>query len=109
MYQSIVDGGASADVIKGYYDLVKAAKAIKTDVNARYEAFAKAEAYLIDHALVIPYGTSPAGYVATKLNVYEGQFASFGVSTMRYKGQKLYDHFITMEEFIANKNAAEAK
>jgi oligopeptide transport system substrate-binding protein len=109
MYQSIVDGGASASVIQEYYNLVKAAKAIKTDVNARYEAFAKAEAYLIDHALVIPYGTSPAGYVATKLNVYEGQFASFGVSTMRYKGQKLYDHFITMEEFIANKNAAEAK
>ncbi len=109
MYQSIVDGEASADVIKGYYALVKAAKAIKTDLNARYDAFAKAEAYLIDHALVIPYGASPAGYVATKLNAFEGQFASFGISTLRYKGQKLYDHFITMEEFIANKNAAEAK
>ena len=102
MYQSIVDGGASADVIKGYYALVKAAKDIKTDIDARYDAFAKAEAYLIDHALVIPYGASPAGYVATKLNVFEGQFASFGISTLRYKGQKLYDHFITMEEFIAN-------
>ncbi len=109
MYQSVVDGGASAEVIKGYYDLVKAAKAIKTDINARFEAFAKAEAYLIDHALVIPYGASPAGYVATKLNAFEGQFASFGISSLRYKGQKVYDHFITMEEFINNKNAAEAK
>ena len=51
--------------------VVKAAKEIKSDINARYEAFAKAEAYLIDHALVIPYGASPAGYVATKLNTFE--------------------------------------
>ncbi|MBE6648664.1 MAG: peptide ABC transporter substrate-binding protein [Ruminococcaceae bacterium] len=109
MYQSVVDGGASAEVIKGYYALVKAAKEIKSDINARYEAFAKAEAYLIDHALVIPYGASPAGYVATKLNTFEGQFASFGISTLRYKGQKLYDHFITMEEFVNNKNAVEGK
>lgn len=109
MYQSIVDGGAAATVIEEYFNLVKAAREIKTDINARYDAFAKAEAHLINNALVIPYGASPATYVATKLNTFEGQFASFGISSLRYKGQKLYDHFITMEEFVSNKNAAEAK
>ncbi len=109
MYKSVEEGGASADVIQGYYDLVKAAKAIKDDKNARYEAFAKAEAYLINHALVIPYGASPSSYVATKLNTFEGQFASFGISTLRYKGQKLYADYISMEQYIAFKNAAEGK
>ncbi len=109
MYQAIADNTESAEAIKEYFDLVKAARDIKTDINARYEAFAKAEAHLINNALVIPYGASPATYVATKLNAFEGQFASFGISTLRYKGQKLYDHFITMEEFVNNQKAAEGK
>jgi oligopeptide transport system substrate-binding protein len=109
MYQAVADNTASAETIKEYFSLVKAAREIKTDINARYEAFAKAEAYLINNALVIPYGASASSYVATKLNTFEGQFASFGISSLRYKGQKVYDHFITMKEFVENQNAATAK
>ena len=102
MYSAIDYNGASADVVKEYFTLIEAAKAIKVDINARYEAFAKAEAYLIEHALVVPYGVSASDYVATKLNVFEGQFAPFGISTYRYKGQYLYDHFISMDEYTEN-------
>jgi oligopeptide transport system substrate-binding protein len=56
--------------------------------------------------LVIPYGADVSSYVATKLNTFEAQYASFGISSLRYKGQKVYDHFITMDEFIANQKAA---
>jgi oligopeptide transport system substrate-binding protein len=54
---------------------------------------------------VVPYYVSPALYLANKLNVYEGQYASFGISILRFKGQKLYDHFMTPEEDAANRQA----
>lgn len=98
---AIEDNTASADTVKEYFSLVEAAKAITDDMDARYAAFAEAEAYLIDHALAVPYGVSVSDFTVTKLNVWEGQSASCGVSNLRYKGQKLYDHFISMEEYEA--------
>ena len=44
-----------------YYDLIEKAKAITTDTEARYTAFAEAEAFLIDHAFVIPYSDLERG------------------------------------------------
>lgn len=99
---AITDNTASADTVKEYFTLVEAAKAITSDTTARYAAFAEAEAYLIEHALVIPYGVSVSDFVVSKLNPWEGQYAAFGVSNQRYKGQKLYDHFVTMEEYEAS-------
>ncbi len=98
---AITDGTASADTVQEYFKLVEAAKAITSDVEARYAAFAKAEAYLIEHALVVPYGTSISDFVVTKLNPWEGQYAAFGVSKERYKGQKMYNEFMTMAEYNA--------
>ncbi len=95
MYQAIADGTASADTVQEYFNLVAAAKKETTDMTARFAAFAKAEAYLIEHALCVPYGVSVSSAVATKLNMYEAQYAPFGVSSLRYKGQKLYDGFIS--------------
>lgn len=99
---AITDNMASADTVKEYFALVETAKAITSDTTARYAAFAEAEAYLIEHALVVPYGTSVSDFVVSKLNVWEGQYAPFGVSNQRYKGQHLYDHYISMEEFEAS-------
>jgi oligopeptide transport system substrate-binding protein len=99
---AIEDNTASADTVKEYFELVEAAKAITDDTTARYEAFAKAESYLIEHALAIPYGVSVSDFVVSRLNPWEGQYAAFGVSNLRYKGQKLYDHAISMEEFEAS-------
>lgn len=105
--KAIEDGTPSAESALEYFTLVDQAKDMKTDINARYEAFAKAEASLVGHAFVIPYSISVSKYVASKLDVFEGQYAPFGVSNLRYKGQHLKDHFISMDEFKANREANE--
>ena len=75
--------------VSEYYKLVDAARAITDDLTARYEAFATAEAFLIDNVLAIPYGYNNGGYTASRLNPFESQFAPFGISNDRYKGQTL--------------------
>ena len=100
--KAIEEGTESADTVSQYFDLVDAAKEITTDTNARYEAFAEAESYLVQHALVVPFSISVSSYIATKLNVFESQYAPFGVSQLRFKGQHLLDHYVSMEEYEAN-------
>lgn len=102
---AIDENTAAAATVQEYFNLVEAAKAITSNAekNTRYEAFAKAESYLIDHALAIPYGISISSYIATKLDVFEGQYASCGsIPNFRYKGQHIQDHFISLEEYEAN-------
>lgn len=103
--KAIEEGTPSADAAVEYFTLVEAAKDIKVDINARYEAFAKAEASLVNHAFVLPFSISVSKYVASKLDVFEGQYAPFGVSNLRYKGQHLQDHYVSMDEFKANREA----
>jgi len=103
MANAITEGTSSAAAVQEYFDKVDAAKAITVDTNARFEAFAEAEAVLMDHALVIPFSITVSPYIATKLNVFEAQYAPFGVSKLRYKGQHLLDSYVSMEEYEANK------
>ena len=100
-----LDDTASADTVKEYFTLVEEAKAITgADQEAeRFEAFAKAEAYLIEHALAVPYGISTKSYIVNKLDVFESQYSPSGVANSRYKGMKLYSDFISMDEYNANK------
>lgn len=99
---AVTDGLEAGDTVAEYFALVEAAKAITDDADARYAAFAEAEAFLIDHALAVPYGTSVPNFVVSRLNPWDGQFASFGVSNNRYKDQGLLDHYLTMEEYEAS-------
>lgn len=101
---AITEGTETAPVIQEYFDKVDAAKAITVDTNTRFEAFAEAEAVLIDHALVIPFSITVSPYIATKLNEFDAQYAPFGVSRLRFKGQKVLDHYVSMDEYEANKN-----
>ncbi len=103
--KTIEEGTPAAEAALEYFTLVEEAKEIKLDINARYEAFAKAEASLINHAFVIPSSITVSRYVADKLDVFEGQYAPFGVSNLRYKGQKINDHYISMDEYKANQEA----
>ena len=82
-----------------YTDLVNAAKAITTDMDARFEAFAKAEALLLEHAFVLPIHTSSRSYQMSNLNVFEGQYAPFGNATLRYKDQYLYEDSMSLTEW----------
>ncbi len=92
-------------LIEEYYRLVDEARAEVLDTDARYEKFAAAEAFLINHAILIPYGITGGGYQATKLNGFEGQYASYGQATSRYKGQWLYEEAMS-EEMFYNQLAA---
>jgi oligopeptide transport system substrate-binding protein len=82
-----------------YTDLVNAAKAITDDMDARYEAFAEAEAFLLDHAFALPIHISSRSYQMCNLNIFEGQYASFGMANLRYKDQHLYDTSMSLEEY----------
>ena len=69
-------------------------------MTLRYSLFAEAEASLIENAIVIPYTISVEDqYVATRLNPYEGQFASCGVSVLRWKGHHLCDNFLSQADY----------
>ncbi|NCB63913.1 MAG: peptide ABC transporter substrate-binding protein, partial [Clostridia bacterium] len=48
-------------LVAQYYELTAKAKAIVNDDNARYTAFAEAEAFLIEHGFVIPFHISNNG------------------------------------------------
>ncbi len=91
-----------------YWALVEKAKAITDDMNARYEAFAKAEAYLIEHAFVMPFGYGNGGYTASRLNPFEGQYAPFGLSIDRFKGQHLLAEPMNTEQYFAAMDQWEA-
>lgn len=95
------EGYTDADGNKTYTNLYNAAKAQTTDISARYNAFAKAEAFLINNAFVIPYGLNTDGYQVTKRNEFDYQYAPFGVSILRYKGQHLLTKPMSMDEYYA--------
>ena len=106
MYRS-EDEGTQA-LVKEYLDLVAAAQAITDDLEARYNAFAEAEAFLVNHALVIPCGTDNGGYTASRLDPFTSQYAPFGISMERYKGQKLLEKPMNTDEFYDALDAWEA-
>ena len=88
---NFMDKGANPDDMAEYYALVNAAKAITVDIKARYEAFAQAEAYLIDKAYIIPFGYGNGGYTASRIDPFSTQYAPFGISNERFKGAKLLE------------------
>lgn len=85
-----------------YIKMVQQAKDEKLDIAKRYELFADAEAYLIEHALVIPFHQQMGdGYAVSKLSVFDAAYAPFGVSSQKYEGQRLLDTPISMDEYYA--------
>mgnify|MGYP000018262970 CR=1 FL=1 len=52
-----------------------------------------------------PMGMSVPAYLATRLNYWEGQYASTGFSNKRLKGIHVLDHYISMSEYEANRDA----
>ncbi|MCI7375273.1 MAG: peptide ABC transporter substrate-binding protein [Christensenellaceae bacterium] len=91
----------TAALIDQYFELVDAAREETGDMNARYEAFAAAESFYIDHAIVVPGFISGGSYQATKLNAFEGQYAMMGQSSSRYKGQHVYKTAMSQDMFDA--------
>lgn len=91
----------TAALIDQYFELVDAAREETSDMDARYEAFAAAESFYIEHAIVVPGFISGGSYQATKLNGFEGQYAMMGQSSSRYKGQHVYKTAMSQDMFDA--------
>lgn len=91
-------------LIDQYYALVDVARTKTGDMDERFEAFAAAESFYIDHAIVVPGFISGGSYCATKLNGFEGQYAMMGQSSSRYKGQHLYKTAMSQDMFDAQYN-----
>lgn len=88
-----------------YEQMIYAAKAETADVNKRYELFAEAEAYLIEHALVIPFYASGGGYRATLLDPFSVRCTQFGRNLDKLKGAKVLDKPMTNAEYAAAEEA----
>ena len=93
-----------------YGEMVDKAAAETSDMSKRYNAFAEAEAWLLDNALVIPLGTlGGTGYVSSCLNPFESQYAPFGMSSDRYKYQWVYSKPMSTEEYQSGMETWEAE
>jgi oligopeptide transport system substrate-binding protein len=88
-----------------YDNLVALAKTETMDLKKRLNLFARAEAFLIGEAFVIPYAhgvgarSGSGGYVASKLEPFTSPFAPFGVSVLKFKGQVVLDRAMTPEQY----------
>lgn len=87
--------------------MVNEAKAITGDLDARYAAFAKAEACMLNHALVIPlyYNVS---WMLTKVNNYSKVYTAYGSQSERYINWETSTEIYTADEYAAFKSAYEA-
>lgn len=96
----VIDDPAYVGTAQQIYDkMIQEAKAEKVDLAKRYELFAKAEAWLINEGIVIPFRVFSKGYVASKLTLFDGEYSSFGVSIWRYKGKHLLKDAMSLEEY----------
>ncbi len=82
-------------LVEEYYELLDYAKTITSNSVERYEAFAAAEAFLIEHALVIPFHSDTTGYTVTRLNPFEGIHNTDG----KYKYYHVLAEPLTTEQY----------
>lgn len=84
-----------------YEELYRAADAITDDMDARYKAFAKADAYLIDQCLFIPGYMDTRTETVSKVVPFTKCYSNTGISEYKYKNIKLQDEIVTVEQYNA--------
>ncbi|MDP3059097.1 MAG: ABC transporter substrate-binding protein, partial [bacterium] len=82
-----------------YQTLLNTANAELVNTKLRFETFARAEAILIDNALVIPYRVGGGGYVASMLHPFSSSYAPFGVASLKFKLQEVLNKPMNTAEF----------
>ena len=83
-----------------YEDLYRAADAITDDLDARYKAFAKADAYLLAHGLYIPTSMQTRSARVSHIVPLSAPYSS-GVSQYKYRGVQLQEDVVTTEQYQA--------
>jgi oligopeptide transport system substrate-binding protein len=84
----ITETPANRDLLNIYREftrLVEDADSITTDLDARYLAFAKAEAYMLDNVIVLPYQYQLLNALG-KIDNTSRQRALFGIQDFKFKG-----------------------
>ena len=90
-----------------FTELVNKANAITDDMDARYEAYAEAEAFMIEHALTVP-AYFDVSWELTHINDYSKINAMFGIQNNKYKNWETSTEAYTAEDYAAFKEAWEA-
>ena len=98
-YQFVYKNHEMDEVMAPYYEMVTKAMAIYDDIEARYLAFAEAEAYLIKHAILVPYGFRVGGYTASRIDPFTSPYTPSGISKERYKGSVLLDGPMSTDQY----------
>lgn len=94
---------ATKDLLAAYAEftrLVDEANKITNDLDARHIAFAKAEAYMVQHGLIIPCNYS-VSWGLTKVNPYSKMNAIFGCQNDKMKNWETNANGYTTEEMKA--------
>ena len=98
------------DLYSQFTELVNKADAITDDMDARYEAYAEAEAFMLDHALIVP-AYFDISWELTRINDYSKMNAMFGIQNNKYKNWETSTDAYTTEDYAAfletwNENAS---
>ena len=88
-----------------FNELVAKADAETKDVDKRYNLFAEAEAYLLEHAYVIPLYQAGSVYKMAAYNPYSRTYSLTGGAEYRYKRIELSDHALTADELADMRTA----
>ena len=99
----------NADLIAAYQEytsMVEAADAITTDLDARYQAYAEAEAYMLDHVFVLPCNYS-IGWCLSKVDNDSKIYAMYGSQNEKMKNWDTHvDGYTSEEKGVAEQIAA---
>lgn len=92
-----------------YEELYRTADAITDDLDARYEAFAKADAYLIEHAIFVPTSQTTRAFLVSREVPFTRPYSHTGISEYKYKYLQLQEDIVTVEQYEAAKAEWEAR
>jgi len=90
-----------------YTSMIEAADAITADMDARYAAYAKADAYLIANGLFIPMQMQTRGLRVTKIVPFTAPYSVAGTGQYKYKFMKVQEDLVTEEQYSTAKAAWE--
>lgn len=82
-----------------YERLYRAADAVTDDMDARYKAFAKADAYIVANALFVPQQQQLRGYAVSRVVPFTRAYSNTGISEYKFKFMKVQEEIVTKAQY----------
>lgn len=82
-----------------YEKIYREADNITNDMAARYKAFAKADAFLVEKAIMIPLQQRNRNLLVSRIVPFQKPFSYVGTAHHKYKNIVLQDELITKEQY----------